>query len=131
MATQPRLPRHVMQSIAFPMRLQENGFLRREDTTVALVSLLQVMARTPRGSWPACPSFGLRDLFENSRQQADTGSQAMHRINEAFLDLGITSHIVSEVARELSPGREVDTYAITLQGQAASESFSTSLAYAL
>ena len=120
-----------MRSLAFPMRLQENGFLRREESSSAIISLLQVMARTPQGTWPACPLFGLRDLFENSRLQADAGSRAMARINEALLDLGITSYTVTDVTRELSQGREVDTYSLTLQGLSPSDSFNTTLAHTL
>ncbi|RXS97439.1 hypothetical protein [Silvibacterium dinghuense] len=108
-----------MQSIAFPMRLGESGLLRREDRATGLIGLLQVMARTPQGSWRGCPSFGLRDLFEMHRQRADTPRLMMERINTTLQDLGIDEFRVVEVTRELSPGRETDTYAVLLEGGAA------------
>jgi hypothetical protein len=115
-----------MQALAFPMRLQENGLLRRQDQTASVVELLQVMARTPAGSWQGCPKFGLRDLFEDSRRRADVARLAMQRINEVFGDLGLGSYVVTEVVRELSPQRETDTYAITISNRVvANESFTT------
>ena len=107
------------------MRLQENGLLRRQEPLAALVSLLQVMARTPAGSWPGCASFGLRDLFENTRQRADIARLAMQRINETFADLGLTGYTVSEIVRELSPGRDTDTYAITIEQAGGREGVTT------
>jgi hypothetical protein len=114
-----------VQSIAFPMRLQENGLLLRDDKIASIIALLQMMARTPAGSWAACPTFGLRDLFENSRQRADVARLAALRINETFEDLGIDGYTVTEIVREISPGRETDTYSITLENTASTETFTT------
>ena len=114
-----------MHSIAFPMRLQENGLLQRGDKAASIIALLKVMATTPAGSWAACPSFGLRDLFENSRQRADVAALAAIRINETLIDLGIENYVVTEVVREMSPGRETDTYSITLENSANAETFTT------
>jgi hypothetical protein len=107
------------------MRLQENGLLQRDDRATSLIALLKIMASTPAGSWAACPNFGLRDLFENSRQRADVAALAIARINETFLELGIENYVVTEVIRELSPGRETDTYSITLENSANAEVFTT------
>jgi hypothetical protein len=114
-----------MQSIAFPMQLQENGLLLRSDKAASIIALLRMMASTPCGSWAACPMFGLRDLFENSRQRADVARLAALRINETFKDLGIDSYLVTEIVREISPGRETDTYSITLENATGAESFTT------
>ena len=111
------------------MRLQENGLLQRAPQSASVVALLQLMARTPRGSWAGCPVFGLRDLFENSRIRADTARLAMERINEALVDLDLRSFTVTDVVRELSPGRETDTYSITVEVAGTSEGFSTSVVY--
>ena len=118
-----------MQSLAFPMRMQENGLLRRDEGGGSLIALLQMMARTPAGSWAACPSFGLRDLFENGRLRADAARLAQGRINEALEELGLDHYTVTEVVRELSAQRETDTYTITVENTATSESYSTHLAY--
>ena len=114
-----------MQSLAIPLRLQENGLLRREDGTRSLLALLDVMARTPQGSWQACPNFGLRDLFEGGRQRADLARLAADRVNESLRELGMTDYVVTEVVRELSGNRELDTYSITLQHTGTAESIST------
>ena len=118
-----------MQSLAFPMRLQSNGFLQRQDALTSVIALLQVMARTPAGSWAGCPEFGLRDLFESSRQRIDVGRVAMDRINLVFADLGLDQYQVSDVSRELSAQRDIDTYAITINNTAAAESVVTVVAY--
>ena len=106
-----------MQALAFPLRLQENGLLRRQDQAASVVELLQVMARTPAGSWAACPQFGLRDLFDDYRRRADVTKIALQRINEVFETLGLESFVVTEIVRELSPQREIDTYAITISNK--------------
>jgi len=108
------------------MRLQENGLLKREERAASIVALLQMMARTPQGSWPACPDFGLRDLFEDRSLRSDSARLAMTRINDTFEQLAISGYIVTEVVRELSATREVDTYSITIEDSVSAESFSTS-----
>ena len=118
-----------MQSIAFPLRLQESGLLRREDRTVSILSLLQVMARTPQGSWHACPEFGLRDLFEDGRSRADLPRLVAERINRTLADLGMEEYQAAEVVRELSTNRETDTYSIRLENQSTAESLTTTVAY--
>jgi len=118
-----------MQSIALPMRLQENGLLQRGDKADSLIALMKMMANTPAGSWAACPTFGLRDLFENSRQRADVATLAAIRINETFHSLGIENYVVTEVVREISPGRETDTYSITLENSANAEIFTTQVVH--
>ena len=118
-----------MQSIAFPLRLQESGLLRREDRSASVLSLLQVMARTPQGSWHACPEFGLRDLFEEGRQRADVPRLVAERINRSLADLGLEEYQAAEVVRELSANREVDTYSIRLENQNTAESLTTTMVY--
>ena len=118
-----------MRSLAFPMRLQENGLLKRDERATSLIALLQVMARTPAGSWLACPSFGLRDLFENGRQRADVGKVATDRINQVLTELGINEFYISDVVREISANRDVDTYSITITRTEREESFTTTLAH--
>ena len=118
-----------MQSLAFPLRLQENGLLRREEKTASLLALLQMMARTPQGSWQACPTFGLRDLFESNRHRADIARLAMERINGSLRDLQITGYVVSEVVRERDGNRETETFAITLENDTGTETLSTVVAY--
>ena len=116
-----------MQSLAFPMRLQENGLLLRDDKTSALLALLQMMARTPQGSWHACPGFGLRDLFEYGRQRADLARVAADRINSTLRDLGIEDFTATEVVREISANRDMETYSITLENAATAQPIRTSV----
>ena len=118
-----------MQSIAFPLRLQESGLLRRDDRSASVLSLLQVMARTPRGSWHACPEFGLRDLFEDGRQRADLPRLVAERINRTFADLGLKEYRADEVVREVSANRDMDSYFIRLVNQSTAESLTTSVVY--
>jgi hypothetical protein len=116
-----------VQTLAFPIRLQENGLLRRQDEMASILGLLQVMARTPAVTWAGAPRFGLRDLFEVQRNRADIARIAMQRVNEGFADLGITNYLVTEVVRELSSQREVDTYSITISKANSEERFTTTV----
>lgn len=100
--------------LAFPLRLREGGYLQRCEEPAALLSLLQLMAATPGGSWPACPDFGLRDLLESGRQRADVPRLATERANRAFADLGIDDFRVGEIVRETTQRLDLDTYTITL-----------------
>lgn len=118
-----------MRFLTSPLRLQENGLLQRGSQAASVIALLQVMARTPRGSWPGCPAFGLRDLFEDSRLRADAARLAMERINETLADLELNNYVVTEVVREISPGRDMDTYSISLELAGSRESVRTTVAY--
>jgi len=75
---------------------------------------MQLMARTPGGSWKACPNFGLRDLLESGRRSADVPRLAQERANAALQDLGFTDFTVEEIVREVSERRDYDIYAVTL-----------------
>jgi hypothetical protein len=115
--------------LAFPLRLQQNGLLQRTSQASSVIALLQLMARTPRGSWAGCPLFGLRDLFEDGRSRADVARLAMERINETLQDLELREYVVTEVVRELSPGRDTDTYAISLELAGTNETVRTQVVY--
>jgi hypothetical protein len=116
-----------MPSLSFPMRLQQNGLLERGEQVASLIALLQMMARTPQGSWQACPAFGFRDLFEDRRLRSDTAALTQIRINATLEDLGITDYVVTDVVREISSLNEMETYSITLQDCRSHELFNTSV----
>ena len=84
------------------------------------------MARTPSGSWQGCAEFGLRDLFEGARRP-DLSEQIADRINRVFQDLGLDGFTVSDVIRESSSQRDVDTFALTITRNAGSESFTATV----
>ena len=116
-----------MQSLAFPMRLKENGLLHRDSQEASLIQLLQIMARTPAGTWEACPEFGLRDLFEDSRLRADVARIAMERTNRVLEDLGLGDFSIAEIVREISPLRDTDTYSITIARADRGDTFTTTV----
>lgn len=100
--------------LSFPLRVEEGGFLRRSERSNAILLLMQWMARTPGGTWKACPNFGLRDLLESARRSADAPRLALERANAALQDLGFTEFTVEEIVREVSERRDYDVYAVTL-----------------
>ena len=51
------------------------------------------------------------------------------RINRSFTDLGLNEYQATEVVRELSADRAVDTYVIRLENQSTAEILTTTLAY--
>ena len=88
-----------MPYVAFPMRL-ENGFLRRVDQPAALLALIEVMARTPHGSWPGSAHFGLRDYLQASLGRSVDAKTAIQEINAAFVDLGIHYRVESLIREQ-------------------------------
>lgn len=79
-----------------------------------MLSLVRVMANTPRGSWAGCPNFGLRDLLEQGNTRSEKAQLAKDEINRAFEDLGITNFRVEAVTRDSVSGAEVSQWTITL-----------------
>ena len=69
-----------MSFVAFPMRL-EKGFLRRVDGPSAVLALLEVMARTPHGTWLGSTHFGLRDYLEGTGMRTISNKTALDEIN--------------------------------------------------
>lgn len=94
-----------------------------------MLRLIEMMARTPRGSWKGCPSFGVRDLLEGMRLRPDGLRQAEQAINDALKDLGILHYRLESMRREPGPNPDVDTYAVTIAAVAEPErKYSTSVA---
>ena len=93
-------------SIAFPLRLRQ-GLLQKTDEREAYLTLLGIMARTPRGSWAGHPTFGFHEFFsevareglsEESRTRiAETTAK---EINEVLADLGLTHYLVDSLLLE-------------------------------
>jgi hypothetical protein len=105
--------RRAITFIAFPLRL-ENGFLRRTGEAEAVLRLIEMMARTPGGSWAGCPAFGVRHLFESMRVRPEGIRQAEKAINDALADLGITHYRVKSIQKEPGPNADTDVYTVTL-----------------
>jgi hypothetical protein len=104
-----------MSFIFFPLRFRE-GFLRRTSEVEAIVNLLRLMATTPGGSWAGSGNFGVRDIFEQARSQADAHKIARERMNRALIDLGITGYRVDSIEKEKEAvsNRDVDNYVVTI-----------------
>lgn len=113
--------------LSFPIRLREGGFLERCEEPEAILSLLELMAATPGGSWAACPSFGLRDLLESGRQRDDVPRLAAERANLALAELGLHNFRVGEFVREPGQRPELNVYTVTLVSTEPADSFSTTL----
>jgi hypothetical protein len=103
-----------MSFVAFPVRL-ENGFLRRVDEPSAILALIEMMARTPHGSWPGSPHFGLRDYLHVSGAQGDVAKTALDEVNHALADLGIQNYRVESLVRETFPGEDSAAFIVTLK----------------
>jgi len=120
--------RHICDlPLSFPIRLGEGGFLERCEEQAAMLSLLQLMAATPGGSWAACPSFGLRDLLESGRQRDDVPRLAAERANRALAELGLHNFRVGEFVREPGERLDLNVYTATLVATEPAESFSTTV----
>lgn len=83
-------------STAFPVRLHQ-GLLQRTDEREAYLTLIAVMARTPRGSWPGHPSFGFNEFFQEivnisltSESRKRITLVTIQEVNAVLADLGLT-----------------------------------------
>lgn len=90
-------------SIAFPLRLRQ-GLLQKTDEREAYLTLLGVMARTPRGSWSGHSSFGFHEFFseitkEGLSQESRTriAERTAKEINAVLADLGLTRYRVDSL----------------------------------
>lgn len=90
-------------SIAFPIRLQQ-GLLRKTSEQDGYLTLIAVMARTPRGSWPGHAQFGFNEFFseltkeglsEDSRRSIT--QVAIRELNAVLADLGLTRYQVESI----------------------------------
>lgn len=102
-----------MSFVAFPMRL-EKGFLRRADGPSAVLALFEVMARTPRGSWPGSIHFGLRDYLQATGAKSVGNKAVLDEMNAALDELGIQNYRVESLAREQPAGSGSAVFAISL-----------------
>jgi hypothetical protein len=90
-------------SIAFPLRLQQ-GLLQKTDEREAYLTLLGIMARTPRGSWAGHPAFGFHEFFsevakEDMSEESRTriSEKTAKEINAVLADLGLTHYLVDSL----------------------------------
>ncbi len=79
-----------------------------------MLRFIEMMARTPGGSWAGCPSFGVRHFFENMRVRPEGLRQAEKAINDTLADLGITHYRLKSIQKEPGPNPDVDVYSVTL-----------------
>jgi hypothetical protein len=103
-----------MDVLSFPLRIQPNGLLKRTDPVTSLLQLIHAMARTPLGSWAACPEFGLRDLLEDGKQKSDIPRLALDRINMALAVLELHQYQVVSFKKEKSTERGMDIYSVVI-----------------
>jgi len=90
-------------SIAFPLRLQQ-GLLQKTDEREAYLTLLGIMARTPRGSWAGHPAFGFHEFFSDVAQESLSeesrtrmAEKTAKGINAVLADLGLTHYLVDSL----------------------------------
>ncbi len=105
-----------MSFVAFPIRL-ENGFLRRFDEPSAVLSLIEIMARTPHGSWSGGIHFGLRDYLQEAAGRPAAPKMLLEEINRALADLGIEKYSVESIVREAGADGDSRVYAISLRSR--------------
>jgi hypothetical protein len=93
-------------SIAFPLRLSR-GLLQKTDERDAYLMLLEIMARTPRGSWAGHSLFGFHDFFseitkEGLTQESRTriAQTTANEINMVLADMGLTRYRVDSLVPE-------------------------------
>jgi len=87
-------------SIAFPLRLQ-HGLLQKTDEREAYLTLLGIMARTPRGSWAGHSAFGFHGFFSEVAKEglseelrARIVERTTKEINAVLANLGLTHYLV-------------------------------------
>jgi hypothetical protein len=95
-------------SIAFPLRMPR-GLLLKTGELDAYLTVIAIMARTPRGSWHGHPLFGFQELFAQVSKERLTPAQRNEmtrnvatEINLVLADLGLTGYSVDSIVSESS-----------------------------
>jgi hypothetical protein len=96
----------MSSNFAFPLRMNQ-GLLRKTSERDAFLTLIGIMARTPRGSWAGHELFGFNEFFregakdslspEARKKMSDATVQTVNRVLE---DLGLTSYRVESIGLE-------------------------------
>lgn len=99
-------PNDTALAVAFPLRL-DRGLLRRTDQQDAVLALVEIMARTPDGSWPGDPLFGFNSYFRSFMDRKLTAearkrlsAQVLQTINQTLKSLGVSEYEVISVEPE-------------------------------
>lgn len=102
-------------SMAFPLRLQQ-GLLQKTSEREAYLMLLEIMARTPRGSWAGHSLFGFQDFFADMTKEGlpqETRNRIADRttqeINTVLADLGLNRYQVDSLALDSPPQEALRT----------------------
>lgn len=90
----------------------KGAYLKRCDEPDAIVALIGIMARTPRGSWAGCARFGLRDAFEDARNRPELPRETIAELNDTLTELGVTNYRVDTITRE--PGTASGHYSFVI-----------------
>jgi len=115
-----------MSYIAFPLRLRA-ALLDRCEFPEALISLLGIMARTPQGSWPGSPSFGLRELLADAPRRRELLREAVLRANAGLAELGVEGVAVESIELDGVEGGESSYTAVLSSAGSASQAHSVKL----
>ena len=95
--------------IAFPLRMQQ-AQLKKTKARDSYLTMLWIMARTPRVSWPGDQHFGFREFFHDvlkdglsEEQRTRLIDATVHNINSVMVGLGLTDYCVDAFALEVPP----------------------------
>lgn len=104
-----------MEFIAFPIRIDRNGWLvRAERPEDGVVQLFRLMAGTSRNGWPGSAEFGLRELLATIQSKHGARLTAIKQMNQVLLDLGINWVKVENIEPEPMDELGKMTYQLTL-----------------
>jgi len=115
-----------VSSIAFPLRFN-HGLLRKTDERDAFLTLIGIMARTPRGSWSGHKLFGFRDFFSGPAIRRQLPDPTIEEINRVLGDLGLTSYRVEAIRQEPSSLGQPESFVMTLRPAGADHSLEFSI----
>ena len=97
-------------SLAFPIRF-ERGMFETTNERESYFMLLEIMARTPRGSWCGHPLFGFNEFFLDASKSGLTHDQrtrlaetTLKDINAVLADLGLLRYRVESLVFETTAG---------------------------
>jgi hypothetical protein len=103
--------------IAFPLRIRK-GLLQKSDERDAYLTLIGIMARTPRGSWAGHPAFGFNEFFSEVSREArtqehrvDLSRNTVEEINAVLADLGLFRYRVESLLPAEADGEPPSNYA--------------------
>lgn len=92
--------------------------MRKFDEPSAFLALMEIMARTPHGSWCGSPHFGLRDYLNLTPNSSEVPKLALDELNRALAELALGKWKIESIVPEQTGASGVAAFIVTVASEA-------------